>query len=584
MAYSNLASIAWGSSPNITGSIAYDYRRNGADMQYKVKITVNALPYSSSYFGYPIYATISLDGTKKISGHQIKAASPAVWSEAIVYETSWLTVSGKSSGTTALRVNLYSGSGESRNKNYDYALHVVPAASTMSFASFTMENEGNITVTRADKSYTHTITYRFGETSGTIVSKSADTTVRWTPALSLARQIPDSTHATGKLCIDTYSGNTKIGDKEYSFTLYVPSSVKPTASLATTLVNDNSVINGWNVCVKGYSKLNYAVSASGAYGSTVQSCQFSFAGKTSTGLSGAVTVGSAGTFTPDVKIMDSRGRSVSATGSSIKVYDYNVPQISQLGVQRCNATGAAQSDGAYLRVQGTFAVGASIDGRNSVTAKCRYRELNGSWSGYVAVQNGAALLGGNLSATKTYEVEVVATDSIGEKKTVTMTVPTAEVAFHLREGGVGAAFGKYAEKNALECAWDAEFAGNMAVSGNLSLGGKALLPQSLSGIFTADTTAAGSHSVTIRYIPAFGAVMLHLYVKLGGSAMSANTGYNIGTIAKAYRPAQQEALSMFCLKNGNAIIQTDGTVRISLANAVSAGSSFSAYISGFWFV
>ena len=75
MAYKNLGSIVWGSGPNITGSIAYDYQRSGADMQYKVKVTIHTLPYSDSYFGYPIYATIRLDGTAKVTGHRIKAAS-----------------------------------------------------------------------------------------------------------------------------------------------------------------------------------------------------------------------------------------------------------------------------------------------------------------------------------------------------------------------------------------------------------------------------------------------------------------------------------------------------------------------------
>ena len=463
MAYKNLGSIVWGSGPNITGSIAYDYQRSGADMQYKVKVTIHTLPYSDSYFGYPIYATIRLDGTAKVTGHRIKAASPSVWEEALVYETGWLTVSGKSSGTTALSVNLYSGSGEDRDKTYSYALYVVPAASSMSFDAFTMGSAGAITVSRAGSSYTHTISYTFGEASGTIVTKSAGTSVSWTPPLDLAQQISNATQATGVLRIDTYSGNTKIGSKEYNFTLYVPASIKPTAALAVTLVNDNSVIDGWNVCVKGYSKLSYTVTAGGAYGATIQSCRFSFAGKSVTGSSGIVAVNSAGTFAPGVEVTDSRGRSVSVTGDSIDVYDYNAPTIAQLSVQRCNAEGTVQNEGTYVCVQGAFHVGASVGGRNGVTAKCRYREIGGSWSSYTTIEGASAVVGGSMSATKTYEMEIAATDSIGETKTVSVIIPTAEVTLHLRDGGKGAAFGKYAEQEALECAWDAVFGGNVVV-------------------------------------------------------------------------------------------------------------------------
>lgn len=459
MAYQNLASITWGTGPNITGTVAYDYQRSGADMLYRIKITINTLPYSSSYFGYPIYTTIKLDGTARVSTHQIKAVSPSQWSSALVYETDWLTLSGKSSGTTALRVNLFSDSGESRDVNYDYALYVIPAASAMTFSAFTMGQSGNISITRANGSYTHTISYRFGNASGTIAAKSAALSINWTPPLELAWQIPNASLGTGTLTIDTYQDNTKIGSKENDFTLYVPSSIQPTAMLSTVAVNDNSAIDRWGVYVKGFSKLAYTITAGGAYGATIQSCQFSFADKTETGLSGTVETGRAGCFIPSTKVTDSRGRSVTVMGEEIAVYDYSEPTIADLRVQRCSSSGVTQNEGTYVNVQGAFQVGASVGGHNSVTAKCRYREIGGSWSGYTTVTNGRAVIGGHLLATKTYEAEVCVTDSIGGSKTVSVMIPTAEVAFHLREGGKGAAFGKYAEKNALECAWDVEIKG-----------------------------------------------------------------------------------------------------------------------------
>lgn len=45
---------------------------------------------------------------------------------------------------------------------------------------------------------------------------------------------------------------------------------------------------------------------------------------------------------------------------------------------------------------------------------------------------------------------------------------------HLRSGGKGAAFGKYGEREALECAWPAVFYGDAEVTGALTLGGKPL--------------------------------------------------------------------------------------------------------------
>ena len=637
MAYKNLGSIVWGSGPNITGSIAYDYQRSGADMQYKVKVTIHTLPYSDSYFGYPIYATIKLDGTAKVTGHRIKAASPSVWEEALVYETGWLTVSGKSSGTTVLSVNLYSGSGEDRDKTYSYALYVVPAASTMTFDAFTMGSAGTITVSRSGSSYTHTISYTFGEASGTIVTKSAGTSISWTPPLDLARQIPNATQSTGVLRIDTYSGSTRIGSKEYSFTLYVPASIKPTAALAVTLVNDNSVIDGWNVCVKGYSKLSYTVTASGAYGATIQSCRFTFAGKTVTGSSGVVAVNSAGTFTPSVEVTDSRGRSVSVTGNSVDVYDYNAPTIAQLSVQRCNAEGTIQNEGTYVCVQGAFHVGASVGGRNGVTAKCRYREIGGSWSNYTAIEDTGAVVGGSMPATKTYEMEIAATDSIGETKTVYAIIPTAEVALHLRDGGKGAAFGKYAEKEALECAWDAYFDKNAQVDGALKAGtletvGAATFGGNVSGKWLSGTwlrstahsdlgAAPGSYPVfhdgwlysrtlaemradlaayetlpltvvsgrltdlnyTARYYPMLGMCFVRIYGKINADL---NTGYDYDLISVgSHAPNYVTALATKCGKDCMACIKSSGNIALRPIGAnIAASDGWVIYIAGWWLV
>lgn len=637
MAYKNLGSIVWGSGPNITGSIAYDYQRSGADMQYKVKVTIHTLPYSDSYFGYPIYATIKLDGTTKVTGHRIKAASPSVWEEALVYETGWLTVSGKASGTTALSVNLYSGSGEDRDKTYSYALYVVPAASTMTFDAFTMGSAGTITVSRSGSSYTHTISYTFGEASGTIVTKSAGTSVSWAPPLDLARQIPNATQSTGVLRIDTYSGSTRIGSKEYSFTLYVPTSIKPTAALAVTLVNDNSVIDGWNVCVKGYSKLSYTVTASGTYGATIQSCRFTFAGNTVTGSSGVVAVNSAGTFTPSVKVTDSRGRSVSVTGNSVDVYDYNAPTIAQLSVQRCNAEGTIQNEGTYVCVQGAFHVGASVGGRNGVTAKCRYREIGGSWSNYTAIEDTGAVVGGSMPATKTYEMEIAATDSIGETKTVYAIIPTAEVALHLRDGGKGAAFGKYAEKEALECAWDAYFDKNAQVDGTLKAGtletvGAATFGGNVSGKWLSGTwlrstahsdlgAAPGSYPVfhdgwlysrtlaemradlaayetlpltvvsgrltdlnyTARYYPMLGMCFVRIYGKINADL---NTGYDYDLISVgSHAPNYVTALATKCGKDCMACIKSSGNIALRPIGAnIAASDGWVIYIAGWWLV
>ena len=76
----------------------------------------------------------------------------------------------------------------------------------------------------------------------------------------------------------------------------------------------------------------------------------------------------------------------------------------------------------------------------------------GAWAlacaaGAATVTSGTlSVFGGGLIDTQyTYSARITLTDTLGQKTQYECDIPTAAVAFHLREGGSGAAFGKYAE-------------------------------------------------------------------------------------------------------------------------------------------
>ena len=79
MSYTALDSIQWGGTPKIGVSFGYDSRRAGGDMQYRIYVTVAPLT-GASYFGYPIYLTVYVDGDCVDSGYTLKQASPSRWS------------------------------------------------------------------------------------------------------------------------------------------------------------------------------------------------------------------------------------------------------------------------------------------------------------------------------------------------------------------------------------------------------------------------------------------------------------------------------------------------------------------------
>ena len=216
-----------------------------------------------------------------------------------------------------------------------------------------------------------------------------------------------------------------------------------------------------------------AATAAAQGGASVRSVQFRFAGQELTGTTGTTAViGISGTLRPTVTVTDSRGRSATATGEAVTVAAYYPPAITASMAARCAADGTEKDDGAYLKVK-CAAQCADVQGHNTVVLRARFRPVGGAWNGYVTLLPGAEqLLGGGLDSGTSYEVELSAEDTVGNVRVVRYTAATSRVTLHLRAGGMGAAFGKYAEQEALECVWPAVFYGDVAVSGALTVNGQ----------------------------------------------------------------------------------------------------------------
>ena len=140
MSYITLDSIRWGGVPQIGVSFGYESQRSGSSMQYRILVTIDPLT-GASYFGYPIYLSVYVDGSGVTSGYTMKAASPNRWSSAITYNSGWVTVTGYGS-YVPLSIRLYSGSGSSRDDSYSYTL---PVERMESIGDFTL-TAGNATM------------------------------------------------------------------------------------------------------------------------------------------------------------------------------------------------------------------------------------------------------------------------------------------------------------------------------------------------------------------------------------------------------------------------------------------------------
>ena len=161
------------------------------------------------------------------------------------------------SGSAALSAAWYSGftsqwTPASLSVAQTVALPVIPRASSLQAGAMTLGQTGSITVQRADAGFTHKINYQIGSAHGAVCGKTGETRVTWMPPLSLAEEITDAVAGDCVLTATTYSGSSVVGTSSCPIKLYVPEEVRPTASLEARVVNDNTVIAGWGVCVRGY--------------------------------------------------------------------------------------------------------------------------------------------------------------------------------------------------------------------------------------------------------------------------------------------------------------------------------------------
>lgn len=336
---------------------------------------------------------------------------------------------------------------------------------TLSEATVEMGKSVTINTPAVNSAYRHTLRYAFGKATGTIAENVASSK-SWTPPVSLASRIPDAASGIGTIYCDTYSGSTLLGTKSVSITLTIPSSVVPSAGKLTAAVTEDT--SGTGQFVRGMGKAAVSLSgAAGVYGSTIKSYSVSGGGWSSN--ESTLTTGilqAAGEITFTAVVTDSRGRTAQAT-CTIEVIAYDKPGISSLSVYRCDSTGAKKNAGTYAAIE-IKASYSAITG-NTVTLKAAYKlTSDASYSNdTVLTNNGKTVIGGALSASRTYDVRITVADKFNTA-TVTASLHTKNVIWSVLPKGLGFAIGKVAElENWLDIQWDTLIRGHLRVDGGI---------------------------------------------------------------------------------------------------------------------
>lgn len=338
-------------------------------------------------------------------------------------------------------------------------LNTIPRTSsfTLSKSSMDMGASQTVNISRASSSFTHTIQYTFGGSTTTTHDKTASTSVSFTPPVSLATKIPNATSGTCTVKVTTYSGSTAIGSTTKTFTLTVPSNIKPT--IPTMSLTCNGGLNGLSIA--GKSTITATASASGSQGSSISSYTWSGAGLSGTGSSKTTGTLSAGTYTITVTAKDSRGRT-NAVSANFTVYAYSPPTCS-ISAYRTDSNGNANASGEYVRLKlGWNLSNPNNANTNAHTYKIEYKTssasswtqtnsgtLSPSYSGSNTAYNPNSV---KVSKTTSYNFRFTVTDSLGSKS-ATCTLSTISAVFNVEKNGVG--IGKIYERGKLDVGGDA---------------------------------------------------------------------------------------------------------------------------------
>lgn len=262
---------------------------------------------------------------------------------------------------------------------------------------------------------------------------------------------------------------TKIGGQYYykalyrTFTVTENDTTRPSVSMTATLNNGSlpSEFNG--VYIQGKSRLDVSISAQGKYSAKITGYSADIGGEvynSQTFISNVLK--KAGKVSIIGYTKDSRG----FTGSDeqeIEVTEYSKPLVIPLGSE--TAITCYRSDGNGKRIGNSTSVWIkakrsyySLSGKNQCALRWRsklvteaWNDSTHQWKDLIPKTNTAsseynALLSGEVfDLKKSYSIQIMAIDDVGEYDIKSFELPTQDVALHLGKGGKNVAVGTYCD-------------------------------------------------------------------------------------------------------------------------------------------
>lgn len=300
------------------------------------------------------------------------------------------------------------------------------------------------------------------------------------------------------------------------FTMVEDETTKPSLIMSASLNNGSlpSQFNG--LYIQGKSRIEVELSAQGKYKATINNYSTTLDGRTYTSDKFTTEViQSEGNISLKSSVKDSRGFTDSKI-KTINVIPYSKPLVIPIGSENAilcyrsgeNGKRVGNSTSVWIKAQRDYkTVTSNGEQKNSCALRWRRKLVSESWddnntdhewkdlipkTDATTKEYNALLSGEVFDKTKSYTIQIMAIDDIGEKDVKTFEIPTQDVALHLGKGGKNVSVGTYCDYSkdyTFYSDWDAYFDKDVYVGGSKMVDFP--IEQGTNGIWTYEKWASG---------------------------------------------------------------------------------------------
>lgn len=518
---------------------------NSSTVRFKVNVTTTQGSYNN--YGATLSYDIYYDGVFQ-SRAQTTIKIPQNVTNYTVF-TKDVTVTHNSDGNKTVGMAISCDTGTSsgwQSTNKDFKLPTIGRASTFTVSGTKqLGNTLTINISRSSSSFTHNLSYEWGTRSSGIAN-GIGTSTTWTPPVSIADAVPNATSSICTVTCKTYSGGTLIGSTTQSFSLSIPSSVKPT--IDSVILSDSAgFYEDTGNFISGQSSLGVKVSASGIEGSTISSYEIQFDGITKNSSSASFpTISFIGKALLGVKVTDSRGRTASKEIATMWTRN-DAPDISSsYAIRTTSSSSTTESpSGTYIRI---FAKGALKSGsggtivfEGKASTASSYTTLSTQTFTGTAIDKSYTWSG--RSTEQSWEIRITCTDSNGTPASKLIIVNSDSPVMDFKYNGKGVAIGKVSEADAFEVGMPADFNNTLNVDGIAKFNNPVTLANTLAvnststfgGTANFNNTASFTKAATFGNTATFNSTVNFNGtvngLDLGGMKVSVLTAYNSGQLS-----------------------------------------------------